>query len=723
MKQLLQSYRTGELHIEEAPLPALRPAGLLVRNAFSLISPGTERAQMELARAGLLEKARRRPEQLRQVLRSARQEGWLTTYRKAMDRLDTPVAVGYCSAGFVLEVGAEAAEFQVGDRVACAGEGHGSHAEVVYVPRTMCARVPPGVPLEHAAAAPLGAIALESLRQANVELGERVAVVGLGLVGLLIVQLLEAAGCHVLASDVEPDRTRLARELGAEATCDADHVETAAELFTGGRGADAVILAASTRSPAIVETAGHLAREKGRVVVVGSFPIEVPRRLYYEKELTLTLSRAFGAGTYDPEFIERGRDYPYSYVRWTAGRHLEEFLAQLARGRVQAEPLLTHRFPIDRAAEAYRLLEDKAARPLGILFTYDLEKSVTPPPLRTAPVRTAAPETSLQLGVIGCGKFAQTYLLPHLRRPGVRLLAVATATSASASHARRKFGFLEAGCDAQALIDDPRTNCLLIATRHDLHARLTAAGLRAGKAVFVEKPLALNENELRQVAAAARDTGGYLQVGFNRRFSPLGRRAREFFAARQGPLVMTYRVNAAPLPGHHWVNDPVEGGGRIRSEICHFIDFLQFLAGAPPVRVYAEAAGSVTSPVAKIREEENLHITLHFADGSTGVITYTTVGDPRVARERVEIFGDRAVVRINNFRTANFHRRHRFHPVWLLHQDMGYRNEMKAFLDGATHGPMPIPLEEILASSLAALRVLDSLTQRRPVEVDRNRLA
>ena len=716
MKQLVQSYRSGALRVEEAPAPALRPAGVLVQNAFSLISPGTERAQLELARAGLLEKARQRPEQVRQVLRSLRQEGWLATYRKVMDRLETPVAVGYCSAGVVLEAGAEAGEFKAGDRVACAGEGHGSHAEVVYCPRTLCARVPENVPLEHAAFAPLGAIALESLRQAQARLGERVGVVGLGLVGLLIVQLLEAAGCHVLAADLDPGRVRLARELGAEGACDAADLEVAADAFTGRRGLDAVILAAAARSAEPVEVAGRIAREQGRVVVVGAFPIEVPRRTYYDKELTLTVSRAFGAGAYDPEMVERGRDYPYGYVRWTAGRHLEEFLAQLARGRVRLEPLITHRFPIERAEEAYRVLEDASARPLAILFSYNLDASLERGPVRVAAPQAAPRSGELRLGVIGAGKFAQTYLLPHLRRSGVRLASVATATSASAAHAQRKFGFLEASCDADAVVADPRTQAVLIATRHDLHARLAVAALRAGKWVFVEKPLALDDEGLRQVAAAARENPGRLLVGFNRRFSPHARRVKEFFAGRAGPLVMTYRVNAAAVPASHWVYDAVEGGGRIRSEMCHFVDLLQYFAGAPPVRVYAESLGAATDAA---RADDNVQVTLHFADGSTGTITYTTVGDPRVARERIEVFGKQAAAEIANFRTAYLHRRNRTRRLWLLQQDMGYAEEMRVFLNAAAEGAvLPVPLEEILAGSLATLRVLDSLAERRPVEVD-----
>ncbi|MFQ5695864.1 MAG: Gfo/Idh/MocA family oxidoreductase, partial [Terriglobia bacterium] len=482
MKQLVQSYRTGALRLEEAPVPALRPAGLLVRNAFSLISPGTERAQRELARASLLTKARRRPEHVRQVLRSLRQEGWRTTFRKVFDRLDTPVAVGYCSAGTVLEASREVSGFALGDRIACAGEGHGAHAEVVYVPRTLCAHVPENVPLEHAAVAPLGAIALESLRMAGVQLGERVAVLGLGMVGLLVVQLLEAAGCHVLAADFDPERINRARELGAAAACEVEHLEIAAGDFTRGRGVDAVLLTATSDRNEPVEWAGRIARERGRVVAVGAFPLEIPRRTYYEKELTFTVSRAFGPGTYDPDYLERGRDYPYSYVRWTAGRHLEEFLAQLARGRVRVEPLLTHRFPIERAPDAYRLLEDRDAHPLGILFSYQADKPLSHAPVHLTPApRPLTGKQALRVGVVGAGKFAQTYLLPHLRNRGVELAAVATASAPSAAQVARKFGFQQATCDAEAVIDDPGIQGVLIATRHDLHARLAARALRAGK--------------------------------------------------------------------------------------------------------------------------------------------------------------------------------------------------------------------------------------------------
>ncbi len=716
VKQLVQSYRTGVLCVEEAPVPALRPVGVLVRNAYSLISPGTERAQLQLARASLLEKARQRPERLRQVVRNFRQEGWLATYRKVMDRLDAPVALGYCSAGVVEDVGREVEGIRLGDRVACAGEGHGSHADVVYVPRTLCARVPENVSLEHAAFAPLGAIALESLRQAQAQLGQRVGVIGTGLVGLLIVQLLEAAGCHVLATDLENDRIHLARELGAEQTCEVDQLEFAADEFTGGRGLDAVILVAAANSAQPVELAGRIAREAGRVVVVGAFPLQIPRQLYYEKQLTLAFSRAFGPGSYDPDYIERARDYPYAHVRWTAGRHLEEFLRLLARGRIRVEPLITHRFPIERASDAYRLLEDSAARPLGIMFSYQPDNPVSRAPIVLRSVRPTVTTQQIRLGVIGAGKFAQTYLLPHLRRPHVRLLALATATAPSASYVARKFGFEQFSCDAENVIADPAINCVLIATRHDLHARLTCAALAAGKAVLVEKPLALTEEELCQLARVARQTGARLQVGFNRRFSPLAQRVHEHFHQRQGPLVLTYRVNAAPLPPQHWVYDPVEGGGRIRSEVCHFIDLLSFFAAAPPVRVYAEPMQDLA---ASLREDENLTISLKFSDGSTGSVTYTTLGQAGLDRERIEVFGGHRAAHIDNFRRAHLHQGNRRRRIRHWRQNLGYREELDAFLSAvATGAPMPIPLDHLLATSLATLRVVESLQRRQPVEVN-----
>ncbi len=576
--------------------------------------------------------------------------------------------------------------------------------------------MPENVSLEHAAFAPLGAIALESLRQAQAQLGHRVGVIGTGLVGLLIVQLLEAAGCHVLAADLENDRIHLAHELGAEQTCEVDQLEFAADEFTGGRGLDAVILAAAANSAQPVELAGRIAREAARIVVVGAFPLQVPRRLYYEKQLTLAFSRAFGPGSYDPDYIERARDYPYGHLRWTAGRHLEEFLRLLARGHIRVEPLITHRFPIEQASDAYRLLEDPAARPLGIMFSYQPDNPVSRASIVLRSARTTAGTEQIRLGVIGAGKFAQTYLLPHLRRPHVRLVTLATATAPSASHVARKFGFQQFSCDAENVIADPTINCVLIATRHDLHARLTCAALAAGKAVLVEKPLALTEAELRRLAHVARQTGARLQVGFNRRFSPLAQRVREYFHQRQGPLVLTYRVSAAPLPPQHWIYDPVEGGGRIRSEACHFIDLLSFFAGAPPVRVYAEPMQDLA---ASLREDENVIISLKFGDGSTGSVTYTTLGQAGLDRERIEVFGGHRAAHIDNFRRAHLHQGNRHRRIRHWRQNLGYREELNAFLSAvATGAPMPIPLDDMLATSLATLRVVESLQRRQPVEVN-----
>lgn len=716
MRQLVQNYRTGSLTLEEAPWPALHPAGVQVRNHYSLISPGTERAQLQLAKSSLWQKALLRPERVKEVFRNLKQEGVLATCRKVFDRLDTPIAPGYCSAGVVETVGETVQGFRPGDRVACAGEGHGSHAEMVYVPQTLCAPVPADVPLRHACFAPLGAIALESLRQAEVQLGERIGVIGLGLVGQLIVQLLNSAGCHVLAADPRTGRAQLARELGAENISTPEDMETSVREFTAGQGLDAVILAAASDSNAPIELAGRIARDRGRVVVVGSFPLNIPRQTYYEKELTIRFSRAFGPGTYDPAYSKHGQDYPFTRYRWTAGRHVQEFLALLKTGRVQVEPLITHTFPFEQTLDAYELLSDPATPSLGIVLSYKSDSRLPRGPIILKPKRYPNPNGAVCLGVIGPGKFAQTYLLPHLKHPNIRLRALATATPTTATHVARKFGFEQCGCDAESVLNDPEIDSVLIATRHDLHARLTCAALAANKSVFVEKPLTLSLQELRQVSEAARRSTGLLQVGFNRRFSPMVRRAASFFASRSTPLMMTCKINTQPLRLSHWIHDPIEGGGRIRGEICHFIDLLSFLAGAPPTRVLTEPAGNAASGPG---QDDNVIIRLQFADGSDGTIFYTTTGDSSLSREEIEITGNSAGIQIHNFRTMDIRQNGKLRRQRAFRRNLGYRAELDAFFDAIrAGGPAPIPLEDLLASSLATLRAADSLQTGQPVAIE-----
>jgi len=717
---------------------------LLVRNSYSLISAGTERSKIELARSNLLDKARQRPDQVRQVLNNLRQEGLIPTYQKVMTRLDTPITLGYCSAGVAIEVGERAQEFKIGDRVACAGEGYACHAEVVSVPKNLCVKVPDTVSLDHAAFAPLGAIALQGVRQAHATVGENVAVIGLGLVGLLTVQLLKAAGCRVLGMDLDPGRCQMAQQLGADVTADnGQRMADLAAAMTAGHGVDAVIITAATKSSAPIELAGRLCREKGHVVVVGAVPVNVPRKEYYEKELDLCISRAFGPGTYDKRFVEQGVDYPYGYVRWTAQRNMEAFLNLVAEKKIALDPLITHRFPIDEAPKAYDLLHNPQEQVLGILFEYDTTADRAP---QTAVVwlkekdnvagstfhvtRSNLQRSNLQpvtMGVIGAGNFAQAYLLPNFRRlEGVTLRGVATATSVSATNAARKFGFAYCTCDYHEILNDPEINCVVIATRHNLHAPLAAEALRAGKHVFVEKPLALNAEQLQEVIEAYQSgqepsnlqspISSLLMIGFNRRFSPFIQELKKFLAHRTGPLVMTYRVNAGYVPPDHWVHDPVEGGGRILGEVCHFVDLLQYLTGARPCRVFAQTARGHNG---HIPDEDNVQVTISFEDGSTGIITYTAAGDLSFPRERLEVFTDGSVVVVDNFREAVFTRRGKRKRMCRWSQDMGHRQEIAAFVSATREGgPPPIPFEEIVLSTLTTLQIKESLRLGTPVEID-----
>lgn len=746
MKAIVQNYKTGELLVQDAPLPALIASGLLVRNSYSLISTGTERSKIELARSNLLDKARQRPDQVRQVLNNLRQEGLIPTYHKVMTRLNSLITLGYCSAGMVIEVGEGAQEFQIGDRVACAGEGYACHAEVVYVPRNLCVKVPDAVSFDHAAFAPLGAVALQGVRQARAAVGENVAVIGLGLVGLLTVQLLKAAGCRVLGMDLNPDRCRLAQQLGADATADSGRrtADLAVEM-TVGHGVDAVIITAATKSSAPIELAGRLCREKGRIVVVGAVPVNVPRKEFYEKELDVCISRAFGPGTYDKRFVEQGVDYPYGYVRWTAQRNMEAFLNLVAEGKIALDPLITHRFPIDEAPKAYDLLHNPQGRVLGILFEYDTSADCRPPTAvvwltDTDNVQRSACER-VTVGFIGAGNFAQAYLLPNFRRlDGVTLRGVATATSVSATNASRKFGFGYCTCNYHEILNDPEINCVVIATRHNLHAPLTAEALHRGKHVFVEKPLALNVKQLQQVIEAYREamvlvgpegeTGRegdkeihsltpsppLLGVGFNRRFSPFIQELKKFLVHRTGPLVMTYRVNAGYVPPDHWVHDPVEGGGRILGEVCHFVDLLQHLAGARACRVFAQTTHTHNG---YIPDQDNVQVTISFTNGSTGIITYTAAGDLSFPRERLEVFADGSVAVVDNFREAVFTRRGRRKGMRRWSQEMGHRYEVEAFVEAVRQGePAPIPFDEIVLTTLTTLQILESLRSGLPVEID-----
>jgi predicted dehydrogenase/threonine dehydrogenase-like Zn-dependent dehydrogenase len=720
MKQIVQQQRTGRLSIAEVPAPSLRPEGLLVRTAYSLISAGTERAKVTVARKNLLGKALARPDQVRQVLQSARQLGLQATYQKVTSRLDALSPLGYSSAGVVLAVGARAAGFAPGDRVACAGGGYAVHAEIVYVPRNLAAHVPDEVGLDEAAFATLGAIALQGVRQAGPQLGETVGVIGLGLLGLLTVQLLRSAGCRVVGVDLSAARCALARQLGADAAvAPSDPALDALVRRYGPAGLDAVILTAATPSDEPIRLAGRLARDRARVVVVGDVGLDVPRSPFYEKELDVRLSRSYGPGRYDTHYEEQGLDYPVGYVRWTEGRNLSAVLDLLAQHKLDVRALTTHRFALDDAERAYALIEGKTREPhLGVLLEYAVGApfagaqrvpaaeviSVTPP--------RVASGVRVGLALVGAGNFAQSMLLPALREHAhVRLRTVVTPGGLTARSVAERAGFEQAAADPAVALDDPEVNLVLIASRHDSHAELAARALAAGKAVFVEKPLALTRDELAAVRAAyVAAPNPFLMAGFNRRFAPLVVALRAFVAAAGEPLLMHYRVNAGFIPREHWTQDPVIGGGRVLGELCHFADLLLFLAGQPPVEVYARAL-----PDQGRYSRDNVAVLVHFADGSAGTITYAANGDRGLDKERLEVFGGGRAAALDDFReltlSAGGRRR-----VRRAGPDKGHRAEMLALVDALVAGqPAPIPFAQLVQATELTLAVVESLDSGGPV--------
>jgi predicted dehydrogenase len=715
MRQLIQSYRTGEMKVEEVPPPSVRAGGVVVRTVRSLVSAGTEKMIVDLARKSLLQKARSRPDLVRKVIDTARKQGVLNAFQKVQSKLDTPIPLGYSSAGVVVEVGENVHEYRVGDRVACAGAGYANHADYVYVPRNLLALVPDGVSLEEASFATVAAIALQGVRQTQPTLGERVAVLGLGLIGQITVQLLAANGCRVLGFDPNPARAKLAMELGAETAVSAD-LEAAAERFTRGDGLDAVVVAASTPTNGPLVQAGEISRLRGRIIVVGLVGMEVPRSLYYKKELDLRMSMSYGPGRYDPDFEERGFDYPIAHVRWSEQRNLEAILDLLAAKRVRFAPLVTHHFPIDQALAAYDLITKGSEPFLGVVLDYGADESdASAPPPRLALRADAKQKSALGIGFVGAGGFGQSVLLPALKSAGgTDAIAIASAGGATARRVGEQYGFRVATAAAREVIRHPDVDAVFVLTRHDLHAPYVIEALQAGKHVFCEKPLALTRDEVAAIETARAASKGDVMVGFNRRFAPLVVRTAQHFAGRGAPLVMHYRINAGFIPPEHWVHDPVEGGGRILGEGCHFIDLLHFLAGAPPVRVYAESIGGGS----RFRGDDNVAITLRFADGSIGTVTYTAAGDATLGKEYLEVYGEGGVAILDDFRTLLLAKDRKQEKVKAANQDKGFEAEMKRFVAAAkSGGAMPIPFEQLTASTRATIAVMESLQRGTPVDV------
>jgi polar amino acid transport system substrate-binding protein len=618
--------------------------------------------------------------------------------------------MGYSLAGVVIAVGDRVPDFKPGDRVACAGAGFASHAQVACVPRTLCALVPEDVGLDEAAFATLGAVALQGVRQAEPTLGEVVLVIGLGLLGLLTVQLLRAAGCRAIGVDVDAARCALARQLGADAATTPD--DPALDLIARRRaptGVDAAILTAATSSSDPIRLAGKLCRDRARIVVVGAVGLDIPRSPFYEKELDIRMSRSYGPGRYDPEHELKGHDYPIGYVRWTEGRNLASFLDLVEQGKVDVKALTTHRFAIEQAERAYALIEGTGEPYLGVLLDHGLPAAPSLGLVPGEPVPVKPPiATSGRMGValIGAGGFAQGTLLPHLaHQQHVRLKTVVDIDGLAARSAAGIAGFERCGSDAQAIFADPDISLVLIASRHASHASLTARALRAAKAVFVEKPLALDLDDLHDVISAWQAAASpFVMVGFNRRFSSAVAALREFLRGAGEPLLMHYRVNAGFIPRSHWVQDPDEGGGRVLGEVCHFVDLLQFLCGSAPVDVVASAL-----PDSGRYSSDNVAAAVRFADGSLGSITYAANGDAGLPKERIEAFGGGLAAVLDDFRDVTLFGGGR-RTARQFDGDKGHRAEMLALIDAVRTGaPSPLPFEQLVLATRATIAIRKSL--------------
>ncbi|MGD3111642.1 bi-domain-containing oxidoreductase [Streptomyces sp. YGL11-2] len=736
MKQVVQNYKSGELTVLDVPVPGCKPGGVLVRSAYSLISTGTELMKVSEAGMSMLGKARSRPDQVAKVMQSVATNGVPATYRKVMGKLDSYTPLGYSLCGVVEQVGTGIDEVKVGDLVACAGNEHALHAELNWVPKNLYARVPDGLAPRHAAFGTVGSIALQGVRRGEPQLGDVALVIGLGLIGQLVVQLLAASGVRVVGADPDPVRCELAERLGAAAGGDpaSAAVETAVAELTGGHGVDQVYLAAGGGSNQPVELAARLCRDRGRVVDIGKCRLDLPWNAYYEKELDVRFSRSYGPGRYDPEYELEGRDYPIGYVRWTERRNLACFLDLLARGSVDVEPLVSHVADFDDAVATYRRLKDGDLKAVAVLFRYpdrpgqaaEAEAPTVAVPAvtvrsGTAPTPARSAKASVRLAFVGAGNYATSMLLPHLaQRDGVELSTVVTTTALSAANARRKFGFAEATTDLDAVLGDPSVDAVFVVTRHSSHAELTRRALLAGKAVFVEKPLALTEDELAGVLAAVEESGNdRLQVGFNRRFAPLLNEARKRFGARTGPANLRYLVNAGRLQHGSWYLQQGTEGSRFTGEGGHFIDTASWLLAADPVSVYAVATSGNEGG-------GDIQAVLRYPDGSTATLSYVTTGAPGFPKETLDLVADGKVLRLDDFVRATVvygGRRKRWVSSRLPKaRDKGQSAELAAFIKAVrTGGPMPVPLESLVATTAATLAVQAGLAGGAPVTLARAR--
>ncbi len=713
MKQLIQNFKTGKLYVDEVPMPSISDGMVLVENNYSLISSGTERSTVKVAKANLLGKAKQRPDLVAQVIANFKKEGLSATLNKVRTKLDTLKAMGYSTAGTVLTSLDKNGAFQPGDRVACAGQGYASHAEIVCVPQNLVVRIPDNVSFEDAAFTTLGAIALQGVRQAEPRLGEKICVIGLGLLGQLTGQLLKANGCDVFGIDLSPRLLDLATGYSVTKAMHRNdpNLISACENFTNGYGFDSIIItaAAPTNDPIVLST--EICRKKGKIVIVGAVKMDVPRDPhFYKKELDLRISCSYGPGRYDVDYEEGGTDYPFAYVRWTEQRNMEAFLDMVSKGLIDTKPLVTHTFDIEQAEEAYDIVVGKKPEPhIGILLRYSehTEKFATSKRVKNEPTKT------LNVGFIGAGSFAQSYLIPNAKANGASLDTVVTSKGITSKNVAEKFGFNFCSAEISDILNKKEINTVFIATPHAAHAPQVIEALKANKSVFVEKPLAISEDELEEVIRVRSAHPKPVMVGFNRRFAPVCETVKKEFAGMGEPLVVNIRVNAGFIPKDHWTQIPEIGAGRIIGEMCHFIDLMQYFTDSDPVRVYADCINSSNE---KLKLDDNISITVKFANGSVGNLVYVANGDKSMPKERIEVFGGEKSAVINDFQDGLMHSNNKIKK--LKSAGKGHAQEVAAFLNALKEGKeAPIPFRSICLTTLTTFKIIDSLKTGLPQEI------
>ncbi len=708
MKQLLQNLKTGELEISEVPVPALRSGQLLIQSRVTLISAGTEKMLVSFAKSGFIGKARQQPEKVKQVIDKIQADGLLPTLHSVFSRLDEPLPLGYCNCGTVLEVGAGVTEFKPGDRVV----NNGPHADVVCVPKNLCAKVPDGVSDEQAAFTVLGSIGLQGIRLLNPTLGETIVVFGLGLIGLMTVQLLKANGCNVIGIDLDDSKVELARKFGAHAInprTGVDPVE-AVKALTNGQGADGVLITASAKQDSITKQSAQMSRKKGRIILVGVVDLNLDRSDFYEKEISFQVSCSYGPGRYDDTYEKKGQDYPLGFVRWTEQRNFEAILDCLANQSLCLDELIADRIPIEQAKRAYDMLTDDPSK-LAMILTYPNEQPKLESSMKTPAHLVSSPEMKdVVLGVVGAGNFSKLTLLPAIKPLQARLRTVVDPKGAAGGYVAGKFGFETSSNQYQDILDDPEINTVIITTRHDSHASMVIDALKANKHVAVEKPLCLNQEELDSVIQAYKDAGDrHLFVGFNRRFSPHAEKMQTLLSSRSQPMSMQVMVNAGHIPANVWVQNDHVGGGRIIGEGCHWLDLMVYLTGHPITSVVATRIGE--SPAVEIRDDK-MTITCTFADGSIGTLHYFANGDKLYPKESMDVFCGGKILQLNNFRKLKGYGWPNFKKMNLFSQDKGHRNEFKQFFSRISEGGEPvIPFDQIINVTQASFAAVESAHQ------------